>query len=261
MSIYYLGPWLADQTYKHAQKLILLAIANCVNEQGVGFISQQMICDTAGVSEEYVRRSLRQFSSDGVLEILEPPARGRATVYRLSLPTNRRTEVKDGSNRTDVLDVSLEDGVGGNEGHSWGQTQSELGAIGLAVGGNSVGGNSVTFDAFWEVYPRKAQKQAAKKAWAKAIKLASAAEIISGAERLAADPNLPDKQFVPHPATWLNAGGWDDEPLPPRAQHHRGPSAATVREQERAARLNRYREMDASDGWAITAGQRALEGA
>jgi hypothetical protein len=34
--------------------------------------------------------------------------------------------------------------------------------------------------------------------------------------RYAADPNLPDKQFIPLPATWLNGDRWDDDPCPPR---------------------------------------------
>jgi hypothetical protein len=35
---------------------------------------------------------------------------------------------------------------------------------------------------------------------------------------MAHDPNLPDEQFIPHPATWLNAGGWDDPPFPSRIE-------------------------------------------
>jgi hypothetical protein len=29
------------------------------------------------------------------------------------------------------------------------------------------------------------------------------------------DPNR-EPEFTAHPATWLNAGRWDDDPLPPR---------------------------------------------
>ena len=54
------------------------------------------------------------------------------------------------------------------------------------------------------------------KAFTKAARKVGAETVILGAKRYAADPNLPDRQFVPHPATWLNRGSWDDEPLPPR---------------------------------------------
>jgi hypothetical protein len=72
------------------------------------------------------------------------------------------------------------------------------------------------FDAFYFAYPRKVGKQAAAKAWAKAIKTTPAQRIIDAARKFAADPNLPEKQYIPHPTSWLNAGRWDDEQLPAR---------------------------------------------
>jgi predicted transcriptional regulator len=72
------------------------------------------------------------------------------------------------------------------------------------------------FDSFWAVYPRKVEKLAGMKAFVKATNIVSPQVIIDGAHRLAQDPNLPPKQFVPYPASWLNAGGWDSEPYPER---------------------------------------------
>ena len=73
------------------------------------------------------------------------------------------------------------------------------------------------FDAFWEMYPRKVGKETAHKAFDKATKKVPVSTILAGAQRLAADPNLPGKQFIPHPTTWINRAGWDDEPCPPKA--------------------------------------------
>ena len=72
------------------------------------------------------------------------------------------------------------------------------------------------FDDFWALYPRKVGKTGAKKAYAKALGLVPPDEIMAGVERLAGDPNLPAPEFIPHPATWLNRGGWDDAPYPQR---------------------------------------------
>lgn len=69
---------------------------------------------------------------------------------------------------------------------------------------------------FWNYYPRKTEKLAARKAFDKACEVAGAEIIVAGAERMSRDPNLPPKQFVPYPATWLNAGQWEDEPYPER---------------------------------------------
>jgi len=70
------------------------------------------------------------------------------------------------------------------------------------------------FDQFWEAYPRKVGKAAARKAF---LKLAEeGCHAVAGARRFANDPNLPPAQFIPHPTTWLNREGWLDEPLPAR---------------------------------------------
>ena len=80
------------------------------------------------------------------------------------------------------------------------------------------------FDTFWEIYPRKAGKQRARAAWAKALKTATAQEIIDGARAFASDPNR-DPQYTPHPTTWLNAGRWEDDPLPARSTGDRSMQA------------------------------------
>ncbi len=72
------------------------------------------------------------------------------------------------------------------------------------------------FDLFWEMYPRKVGKKAARLAYSKAVGSNGSVEILTGAQRLANDPNLPEPRFIPHPATWLNEGRWEDELYPER---------------------------------------------
>jgi hypothetical protein len=70
------------------------------------------------------------------------------------------------------------------------------------------------FDEFWDAYPRKIGKATAEKAF---LKLGEdGALALAGARRLANDPNLPPAQYIPHPTTWLNRAGWQDEPYAPR---------------------------------------------
>lgn len=89
------------------------------------------------------------------------------------------------------------------------------------------------FERFWAAYPRKVAKDAARRAFPKAVSRISSAEpmavILAGIER--ALPGWGDPQFIPHPASWLNAGRWDDEaPTTPqshandRPDHHKRPS-------------------------------------
>jgi uncharacterized protein YdaU (DUF1376 family) len=69
------------------------------------------------------------------------------------------------------------------------------------------------FSSFWKHYPRKVAKPNAMKAWAKLKPDDSLTEkIIAAIKR----QKLSDRdiQFVPHPATWLNARRWEDEETP-----------------------------------------------
>jgi biotin operon repressor len=72
------------------------------------------------------------------------------------------------------------------------------------------------FDFFWESYPKKVDKGAALRAFRRAIKNQDPAVVIAGAKAYAEDPNLPEKQFIKNPATWLNAEAWANGPLPKR---------------------------------------------
>jgi hypothetical protein len=72
------------------------------------------------------------------------------------------------------------------------------------------------FDSFWASYPKKVDKGAALRAFRKAAKTQDLALVIAGAKAYAEDPNLPEKQFIKNPATWLNAEAWANGPLPKR---------------------------------------------
>jgi biotin operon repressor len=72
------------------------------------------------------------------------------------------------------------------------------------------------FESFWDYYPKKVDKGAALRAFRKAVKNHDVKKIIQGAIYYAADLNLPEKQFVKNPATWLNAEAWNNGPLPNR---------------------------------------------
>lgn len=73
------------------------------------------------------------------------------------------------------------------------------------------------FDTWWESYPHKVGKAQAAKAYAKARKTVDAEALLAGLANAAAvwTAERRERQFIPHPATWLNRGSWEDEvPLP-----------------------------------------------
>jgi hypothetical protein len=68
------------------------------------------------------------------------------------------------------------------------------------------------FDEFWKSYPRREAKRKAEQAFAAALKRgASVGEIIRAVSK---HRWSPDPQFIPLPATWLNASRWLDEQSP-----------------------------------------------
>jgi hypothetical protein len=68
------------------------------------------------------------------------------------------------------------------------------------------------FARFWQAYPRRVAKDAAKRAFAAAIKRGADAEtLIAGARRYAIERQGQDHKYTKHPATWLNGGCWQDE--------------------------------------------------
>ena len=69
------------------------------------------------------------------------------------------------------------------------------------------------FDTFWREYPKKKSKGTALKAFNKALKrtdfdtIMEALRMLKGSNEWTKDGG----QYVPYPATWLNADGWNDE--------------------------------------------------
>lgn len=70
------------------------------------------------------------------------------------------------------------------------------------------------FEAFWSAYPRKIGKRAAMTAWARLKVNGSFDKVLAAVEQQKRSEQWmrDGGQFIPHPATWLNQGRWDDEP-------------------------------------------------
>lgn len=82
------------------------------------------------------------------------------------------------------------------------------------------------FDAFWKVYPLKAGKKAAQRAWSKAIKKETPEALIEHARAYAITRIGPAQQYIAHASTWLNGERWNDElPRIPKSEP-RGMGAA-----------------------------------
>ena len=72
--------------------------------------------------------------------------------------------------------------------------------------------NDITFDEFWKSYPIKKNKVRAKRIWDKE-KFASIVTLIccDVLMRTNSEPQWQNKQFIPHPSTYLSNKLWNDE--------------------------------------------------
>jgi hypothetical protein len=109
------------------------------------------------------------------------------------------------------------------------------------------------FEEFWSRCPRKVGKGAARKAYAKARGLASWHTIMSGMLRYAAECDGTEPRFIKHPAKWLTAECWDDEPTPiPIEFNHRGADG-------RRPTLSRAEQRSLNNRRNLAAAMRAFE--
>lgn len=199
-------------------KLVLLGIANHQGDQGA-WPSIETLARYANSSQRSVMRDIQELEAIGEL-IVERNGAPVRSQYRPNLYWVNVSGVTDSTA---------------------GVTENESGVTAQVVRGDTVVTQNVInpkenlkeiypqvdlgerfadyhFERFWELYPKKVEKIDARKAFHKALQEYDAKDVLDGAERLANDPNLPPKQFIPYPASWLRAGGWTNEPYPAREQ-------------------------------------------
>jgi DNA-binding Lrp family transcriptional regulator len=206
----------------------VLIYASLSSRAGLGaiFPSQATIAEECGVSERTVRTMLAKLEEIGVVERRsrrgsEGRGNRRTDAYVLH-PNGRYEEPANLAGRSEL--PANGDRATGNQAQTTPLIEVDKEEVDRAL---TSAGSEITdsFDVFYLAYPRKAGKEGARRAFAKAARSTDPGVIIAGARRFAADPNLPEKQYVPHPATWLNQGRWDDEPLPPRAGNYQQPDS------------------------------------
>jgi len=72
------------------------------------------------------------------------------------------------------------------------------------------------FDEFWQAYPKRKSRGQAKKTWDKLRRekrlppLSTILHAIAAA-KAGHDWQKDGGQYIPHPSTWLNDEGWEDE--------------------------------------------------
>lgn len=208
-------------------KLVYLILSSHVGGNETAWPSHKRIADFAGISTSSVKRQLQWLRRHGYISWKQRVTADKAQLtneYVLllgSAPVPVKTGSSPGPTPGSPGTPPSSPGTGGQSTVSEGVAQGELrrrvieresvNVVRLPPNVDEI------FDRFWDIYPRREGKGAAKAAFVKVLRRGVTVEtVLAGASRLRNDPNLPERQYVCHPTTWLNQGRWEDDPLPPR---------------------------------------------
>jgi hypothetical protein len=206
-----------------ATKLVLLGIANHEGDGGAWPAISTLARYAGGVNRRTVQRAIQELIDLGEISC-EVNGGGygdaKPNLYRVTLRCPQNCDGSTAHRKTEGggLGVTPGGGLGVTGGAVW---MSPKPSIEPSIKNHPFNAQKIErlFDLFWEVYPRRVGKIAARKAFIKAIKTEDAEMIIESARSFANDPNQPtSKQFIAHPTTWLNEGRWSDGPLPDRVR-------------------------------------------
>jgi hypothetical protein len=182
-------------------KLVLLGIANHLGDQGA-WPSISTLARYANASERSVKRDIQELVELGELkvELQNAPIKNqyKTNLYWITIVpgvTDSASGVTDWVSRGDSSGKSGVTPVG---------TQN----INITIKEPSLKSDIEGFDKFWNYYPKKVAKADALKAWKQATKRKTADELIELAKAYS-ESKLPDQQYIPYPASWLNKELYD----------------------------------------------------
>lgn len=180
-------------------KIVLLALSAYSNASGECFPSQQKLASDTAMTDRSVRTAIKWLSERGYIEII--PRKNTSNFYIITSMKELDMDHEEKSSSEVVSNITKLDIAKSRK------------AIITSAEKVSHPLQTPTFQAFWEAYPRGIGKGSARTAFAKALKLSSANEIIQGA--IAYSQHCKEmgteKKYIPHPSTWLNAERWEDD--------------------------------------------------
>lgn len=238
----------------HACMRVLMVLAEHADDDGTrSFPSLDTIAREAQTDRKTVVRCLDRLEADGIIRRQVGGGRTKSTEYRLCLDRSSMPETVASGHSIPSENSGAEPQIASK--NSGPETiNSGLQPINSGVEPPySVHTLSITedsslrslrarptpkpddagFEAWWEAYPRKVAKDGARRAFVAAVKRGALfADLIA---KVPAVPPPGEMQWVPHPATWLNQGRWQDDPAasaPPALQARAPPPRRETREEE-----------------------------
>lgn len=221
-----------DAAISTTARLVYVELCTYADDDGYCFPSNETLAEDVGISLPTVKRCLAELADTGIIRRDDRYVEGRQTTSVTQLldakvshrgitsdplggiaseppggftsePQNKTSRNRTTMNRPQrgevvdeplltLVDVSSPDGDGER------RADPTTAAVDEA------------FDEWWALYPRKVKKIAARKAFGAACRKVGPRLLIEAIRRQAPVYGKVDR-YVPHPATWLNDGSWDDD--------------------------------------------------
>ena len=201
--------------YDGARLLLLLAMADFAQDDGSHiYPSVETLAGKIRASVRTVQYHLRSLEDDGVIVIVQEATQHRPREYRI-----------------EVQNLHPWEGQGCNLRRPGVQSATPRGAIAVAPeslepsepskkesSSNRSEDNPTPlvdeFTLWWQLYPRKVAKGAARKAYRAARKKTDPDTLSAGVQRYRGECAARDPTYIKHPASWLNGECWLDEGAP-----------------------------------------------
>ena len=209
MSAEAMGYVFRHSPYKGATFAVHLAIADSVNDQNGNkfWMSLGKLADKARLARPTVSECVRQMIDDGWLVEVSRSS-GSTVCYRfMFIPSEVVYESRWGVTQDDRGVTADDRGVSPTV--TGGVTQDDTNPIEPKVEPKSTTPDS--FNAFWNLYPRKLAKSKTRVAYMKALKQADPDSILDGVKWwIRHEWRGKELQYIPHATTWLNQARWED---------------------------------------------------
>jgi len=199
--------WAVKQsTANSGQKLVLLLLANHSNgHTGQCNPSQPLLASECCMGLSTLRRHILDLEEAGFLQIVHKFADNMKRPNQYVLNINSQNRAIDPPNRMDP--------PSGLDGPLPPNRMIEPGIKNSNLTNTVVGQGNPLFDSFWKAYPKKTNKEFAKRVFSKLRVDQPLLDKILHSLSIQVRTIWKDKdtQYIPHPSTWLNGKRWEDE--------------------------------------------------
>jgi len=203
-----------DKTLKPLARLLFAEITALCNKEGYCWASNQYFADLYEVDKTTVSGWIGQLKTRGYLTVQLEYKEGSKQILNRYMKIN-------GEGIDEITKTSFQKDVDPIDQKTKGNTKTNTKT-------NITVNNVDDFDSFWKFYPRKASKEAARKAWEKLRPDQHIMQMIldNVKERVEKGEWRKDNQsYILHASTYLNQKRWEDEVLDQQTQKRTNPES------------------------------------